>query len=183
MGGGIMKKMLVGLLIIGLATGLIATLAAAHGEDEFNRAEQLIKQKVSCENATDEQLELIGDYYMEQIHPGELHERMDTMMGGEGSAQLKNVHISLARSFYCGEQDSMRWGMMNMMMGRSLNGIMSGIQNNTGGETMMNGYGMMGWGSGYWNIFTFLYLILVIGLIILVYLWIIKMLQENKKKR
>ena len=61
---------------------------------------------------------------------------------------------------------------------------MNGIQNNTGGGgTMMNGYGMMGWGSGYWNIFTFLYLILVVGLIILVYLWIIKMLQENKKKR
>ncbi len=178
-----MKRILFGLLMV----GFVLIFVTAHGEEEFALAEKLITDKVPCDQLTDDQLEAIGEYYMEKMHPGELHERMDAMMGGEGSVQLKNVHISMARSFYCGEHGGMPWGMMNMMMGRSMNGMMNlGGTTTTGGRTMMHGlnnYGMMGWGSGYWNIFTFLYLLLIIGLVILVYLWIIKLLQENRKKR
>ena len=56
-------------------------------------------------------------------------------------------------------------GMTNMMLGNSL------------------GYGMMGnYGYGYWSFLNFLSLVLVIGLIILIYLWIIKLWKEVYKK-
>jgi len=57
-------------------------------------------------------------------------------------------------------------GMMNMMWGSNF------------------GYGMMGSGYGYWGLLNFLSFVLVIGLIILVYLWIIKLWKQiNKKER
>jgi len=45
----------------------------AHGEETFAAAEEIIKQKISCDELTDDQLEILGDYYMEQMHPGEDH--------------------------------------------------------------------------------------------------------------
>ena len=42
------------------------------------------------------------------------------------------------------------------------------------------GYGMMGY--GYWSFGSFLAIILGIGLVILVYLWIIKLWREISKK-
>lgn len=93
--------------------------ASAHGEDNFAEAEEIIKQKISCGNLSDAQLEILGDYYMEQMHPGELHEIMDDRMGGEGSESLKQTHIAIARAFYCGEHGMMNAGMMNALMGRN----------------------------------------------------------------
>src|SRR3989338_2228003 len=94
-------------------------IVLAH-ERNFTEATELIDSGASCEQLTDEQLESIGDYYMEQMHPGEAHEIMDERMGGEGSETLKQMHISIARSFYCGEYWMMSAGMMNTLMGRNL---------------------------------------------------------------
>jgi hypothetical protein len=121
---------------------LLSSLGLAHGEETFAHAEELIDAKVDCDTLTDDDLEKIGDYYMEQMHPGEAHEAMDAMMGGEGSEQLRKIHINMARSFYCGDHSMMEAGMMNMMMGRS--GMMDSITNTktVGGNKMMNGFGM-----------------------------------------
>ncbi|HKZ33710.1 MAG TPA: hypothetical protein VJ142_00530 [Candidatus Nanoarchaeia archaeon] len=89
----------------------------ADSEEDFSQAQALINQSISCDELTDEQLELIGDYYMEQMHPGEAHEYMDQMMGGEDSESLRQVHINMARNIYCGENTSYRYGMMGGMMG------------------------------------------------------------------
>ncbi len=89
----------------------------AHSEEDFSQAQALINQSISCDQLTDEQLELMGDYYMEQMHPGEAHEYMDQMMGGEGSKSLRQVHINMASNIYCGENTSYRYGMMGMMGG------------------------------------------------------------------
>ena len=93
-------------------------LVSAH-EHDFTEIKQLIDSGTACNQLADEQLEAIGDYYMEQIHPGEAHELMDNMMGGEGSASLKQVHINMAKRLYCNEDigGMMGGGMMNMMMG------------------------------------------------------------------
>lgn len=127
-------------LLLGLS------LVLAHGEEGFAEAEVIIESKLPCDSLTDEQLELVGDYYMAQMHPGEAHEIMDERMGGEGSESLRQMHIGMARSFYCGEYGAMSSGMMNMMMGRGgmmSGGMMdfSGSENNVRGENMV--YGMM----------------------------------------
>ena len=75
---------------------------------------------------------------MEQMHPGEQHELMDKMMGGEGSESLRQAHIFMARRWYCG--DAVGMGMMGMMMGGNV-GMGGGVM----GSGMMGG-GMMGSG-------------------------------------
>ncbi len=176
-----MKKILLMVSII-LLLSIIVVFAHEHN---FAEAKQLIDSGVSCNNLNDEQLEAIGDYYMEQMHPGEAHEMMDKMMGGEGSESLRQMHITMARRIYCNENvDEMMasggmMGMMNMMGG----GMMSSQISQTNmmqGMTRNFGY------YGYWNFLNVLYIILLIGLIILIYLWIVKlgknMRNKNSKK-
>ena len=172
-----MRKTL--LLIMSMVLLLNVNIVFAH-EHDFAETKQIIDSGVSCDKLTDEQLESFGDYYMEQMHPGESHELMDNMMGGEGSDSLKQAHITMARRLYCNENvgGMMGGGMMNMMMGNNMMG--SGSMNMMG-SGMMGNYG---YGFGYWNFINSLYVVLLIGLIILVYLWIIKLWRGvyGKKK-
>ncbi|MDO8508654.1 MAG: hypothetical protein Q7S27_03130 [Nanoarchaeota archaeon] len=153
---------------------ILSFIASAHTEEDFAKAGELIKQKISCNQLSDEQLELIGEYYMEQMHPGELHEIMDERMGGEGSETLKQIHINIAKSFYCGESSFMSRGMMNTMMGRS-------------------GYGMMGNQGFYYpnyyqnqnnptySIINTIFGILIIITLIIVIFFLIKKLRKRKR--
>src|SRR3989338_10277772 len=111
-----MKKIL---MLYSLIALLSIGIAFSHGEDELADARQIIENKVPCSELTEDQLEHMGDYYMEQMHSGEAHELMDKMMGGEGSETLKQVHIQMAKRLYCNEDigGMMGGGMMNMMMG------------------------------------------------------------------
>lgn len=155
------------------------SLANAITQSELNEAKKLVDSQVNCKSLSDSQLELIGEYQMEVMHPKDAHELMHKMMGlREGSEAEEQFHISMATILYCGEfsgfggfGDMMGGGMMNMMMG---------------GDMMGNvmGYGMMGnlgYG-GYWSIVNLLSTILLIGLVILVYLWIIKLWRDIKGK-
>lgn len=136
------------IVLFTLIFSLLAVGIASGHEQNFTETKQLIDSGVSCDKLTDEQLESIGDYYMEQMHPGEQHEVMDRMMGGEGSTSLRQVHIQMARNIYCGE-NTMMGGMMGMN-------------------------GMMNWmGSSSWSIFgwinqTLLTIVLVL-LVLLLY--------------
>ena len=139
---------------------------SAHGEDTFAEAEEIIMQKISCDNLTENQLEILGDYYMEQMHPGELHEIMDERMGGEGSESLKIVHINMGLAFYCGEHDSLSLGIMNTMMGRN----------------MMYG-GMMGNYYYKTNYLAFIFnILLIVGLVFLI-IWLSREIFEKKKRK
>src|SRR3989338_11248510 len=168
-----MKKIL---MLYSLIALLSIGIAFSHGEDELADAKQIIENKVPCSEFTEDQLEHMGDYYMEQMHSGEAHELMDKMMGGEGSESLRQMHIAMAKRIYCDDTSGMaNYGMMGMMLG---GGMM-----NMAGSSMM-GYGMMGnYGFGYWGFLNFLSIVLVIGLIILVYLWIIKLWKDLPKKK
>ncbi len=136
---------------------LSVRLVSAH-EHNFDETKQLIDSKISCDKLTDEQLEAMGDYYMEQMHPGETHEQMDQMMGGEGSESLKQVHIQMARRFYCYED-------VGGMMGGSMMG--SGMMNN-----YRSYYGY----NGFWNLFSLFFLMAAVFFII----WFIYKYQKNK---
>ncbi|MBI2449028.1 hypothetical protein HYV49_01905 [Candidatus Pacearchaeota archaeon] len=160
------KIYLISFLIIGILAVNIAIFASAHGEEDFAQAEEIIKQKISCSNLSEEQLEILGEYYMEQMHPGELHEQMDEMMGGEGSASLKQIHVSMGKAFYCGEHDAMSTGMMSMMMGRGMMGY-GGM-----GSGMMQNYRY----NNLWALTWVMALLIVMLIVILIYLII-----KNKK--
>src|SRR3989344_7893020 len=115
-----MKKGLFFMVVLLLTPGLVNAVS----QEELNEAKALIDSKITCDKLTNEQLEAIGDYYMEQMHPGEAHEIMDTMMGGEGSESLKQVHINMARRLYCNENIYIGYGMMGSggMMSRGMMG-------------------------------------------------------------
>ena len=149
----------------------------AHTEETFVLAEEIIKQKIPCENLTEEQLEVLGDYYMEQMHPGELHEIMDERMGGEGSESLRQVHINMGRAFYCGDNGAMPSGMMNMMMGRNIIGEGGyGMMANNFGYSMIGNFTPFGWGFG------FIFMIIFWGLIIWLIVWLVMKLTKQKSE-
>lgn len=176
-----MKKIVFVLVFVLL---LNLSLANAITEREIKEAKNLTDSKTDCKNLSDSQLEIIGEYYMEQMHSGEAHELMHKIMSfQEGSETEKQFHINMAKTIYCGEGGAME--MMSMMMGNNMmdsespqtnmmQGMMGG-QNNQG--NMMGNWGY----SGYWNFFVnILYAILLIGLIILVYFWILKSWKSQK---
>ncbi len=154
------KTVIFGLSTLIIAALILIPLAAAQAGEDFSEAEAIIGQKVPCSDLSFEQLEKIGDYYMEQIHPGDAHEAMDAMMGGEGSQSLAQMHVSMAYRFYCGAfisgsgQDYNSgygaYGMMGSgMMGGAYSGsgmMGSGYSGGMMGPQMM--YGAYGYNSG-----------------------------------
>lgn len=154
------------LLIISLVLLLNIGLVLAH-EHSIDETKGLISSGISCEKLTDGQLEAVGEYYMEQMHPGEAHELMDRMMGGEGSESLRQMHIQMAKNLYCNESGGM---MGNGMMGSgSMMGMMPMMMGMIGSRMMSNypnyqlGYGNSN--SAYRNIFLALLLAAAIFLI------------------
>jgi putative membrane protein len=148
-------------------------LVSAHGEEAFEEAEKIIDSKTSCDQLTEDQLEIIGDYYMEQMHPGEDHEIMDERMGGEDSESLRQMHINMALSFYCGEHSVMTSDMMDFMMGRR------GIDTQ-GGDMMVNG--MMNWG-GFgqgWMFFGWIFMVLFWVAFVLLIIWLYKQVTGTR---
>jgi putative membrane protein len=183
-----MKKIIVMFFILLLSLAM----ASAHGEETFAEAEELIEIKIDCDQLTDDQLEAIGDYYMEQMHPGEAHEAMDEQMGGEGSASLRQMHINMARSFYCGEHDMMGSNMMNIMMGRGMmnndgiGGIMGdnnmiGSSERTGGWRMINYMFPFGT-TAFGMFFGFLFMLIFWGAIIWLIVWLVRQYAQPKRR-
>lgn len=144
------------ILILLLSVGLVS----ASGDHNLEEAKQLIDSEISCDTLSDEQLESIGEYYMEQMHPGEAHEMMDKMMGGEGSDSLKQMHIQMAKRIYCNED---------------VNGMMSGgMMMGTGGMMNMMG-GSFGGGSMWlWSIVGILFWIALLVVLIFLIVWLYK---------
>ncbi|MEW6035003.1 MAG: SHOCT domain-containing protein [Candidatus Micrarchaeota archaeon] len=165
-----MKPLVFALLIAGV---MFATM----GQDELREASQLIDSNVSCDKLTDTQLELIGDYYMEQMHPGQAHERMDQMMGGEGSESLKNVHVQMALVLYCGQTNTSvtYGGMMDMMPFIYRSGFGGGMMWSPYGGMM--GYGdMMGYYSWGWIVSLVFWILLFVAIVLLVY-WLYRSIR------
>jgi len=134
-----MKKKLISFFVL---LFIASTFSLAEEMHNFSEAEDIITNKIPCSELTEDKLELLGDYYMEQMHPGEAHEVMDEMMGGEDSESLRQMHINMGKSFYCGETSAVPYGMMGrgMMMGQQYYN-----DKNYKGGYHMNG---MMWGSG-----------------------------------
>ncbi len=150
------------LVFVLLATSVIAQ--DMH-DDDIARGEQLVADNADCSTLDNEDLVAIGEYLMEQMHPGEQHELTHQHMGiEEGTPEHDAVHLTMARTMYCGQ------GMMGGMMGP---GMMRGTMMNYQNAGMHYGtYGMMStWGSVLWTIFG-------IGVFLLVWLWVFKLWKD-----
>ncbi|HLC61873.1 MAG TPA: hypothetical protein VJI52_02555 [Candidatus Nanoarchaeia archaeon] len=168
-----MQLVLISLMLV------IFSAAAYSAEDEFAEAKSLIDTKTPCLQLSESQMELIGDYYMEQMHPGTAHTAMEQMMGGEGSESLRLMHIAIAKRVYCNDySSSANYGMMGFgMVGNRNGGMMNMALSGMMGSGTMGGYS---YGLGYWSFVNVLYLLLLVGLIVLVYLWIVKIWRGLK---
>jgi hypothetical protein len=160
-----MKK--ITLVIFFLLLVSMVAFVSAHGNDPFDEAVEIIEQKISCDQLSEEQLEGLGDYYTEQMYPGKSHEKMYEIMGGKGSPNLKEMHINMAQSFYCGKHAMLSSDTMNILMGR---GMLHPV-----------GYGVRGWNFMMVTSIV-IYATFLLLLIIVLYWWLQKRWKKYKKK-
>ena len=157
-----MNKALFVISILLLTLGLVNAVS----QEELNDAKALIDSKITCDKLTNEQLEEIGEYYMEQMMPGISHERAHEMMGiKEGSEAEEQFHINLAKRSYCGENIGMMgWGMM-------------------GNNYQAPQYNNLSYGPRGFEIFFYIILTLIVLVIILIIILIISRSRNNTKQK
>jgi len=172
------KALLFSFYIIFVLTPLLVSAHSDHNLDVDTVLENIKKSQsvinlsdVNCDKVTDEQFENLGDAWMEQMHPGEIHEFMDERMGGKNLDNLRSMHIQMGKN-YLGCNGGMP-GMMGMMM----NGSMMGNFQKDNSYNPMNSYGsMMGFsGMGLFPgilFFSFWTLIIVILVALVRFLWV-----------
>ncbi len=111
--------------------------------------------EVICNKVTDDQFEKLGDAYMGAMLPNEQqHQAMENMMGGEGSASLRQAHINMGRS-YIGCWSNYNSGPIYMPMLGSFKA--------TNWPAMMGGY-YGGYGSFGWITMFLIWAVLILGI-------------------
>ena len=192
-----MKKIILGLLFAGFfaagtasAQGMMGSWQNTGATTQFTqdanisaalqdiyKSQNISSQsQVNCSKVTDDQFEKLGDVYMEAVHPGQAHTYMEQMMGGEGSATLKQAHINMGRSYLgCWSNYNATPLTMPMMGGAGMMFVPSnnvgqqgwGMMGNFGsGWNMMRGYG--GYGLFGWFTMILIWVLLILGIIVLV---------------
>jgi len=137
---------------------LSASLVSSASDEEMAEAKALVDSNADCSELDDEQLEKIGEYYMETMHPGNEHDLMDRMMGAEeGTERHEQFHVALAKRMYCKEY-TWSGGMGSMM----------GANNFGGGMMQMMSYSPIGCGFGSSGIWSLTQLLVWIGIFVLV---------------
>ncbi len=160
-------------------------VAAVESHDtELEEGKALVDAEVDCAALDDEQLEAIGEYIMEVMHPLDAHDAMHQMMGlEEGTEEHELFHIALAERMYCGSSGyGYGMGMMYGGMMGSGYGMMDSWQDSSYAYTCMNGY----CSSASWNLGSLLSLLLLVALVVLAVLLIIKLwrnLYGKKRKK
>lgn len=164
-----MKRLYI-LLIVLVLTLSVSYADSDHGD--FSEAKEILEQRIPYEQLTDDQFEVLGDYFME-LMTGDRHEYMDDMMGGEGSESLKETHINMGSNYY---QEFMQTGTVQPrgMMGGSMMGT------SDWGHMMYPGTGHMFWGFGFAGVF--LMILFWVGVIWLIY-WIVQQSRPKRKSR
>ena len=146
-----------------------------------NFLDNLNNKTVLCSKLNDTDFEEIGEYFMGQsIGDTSRHiamnEMMKSMMGEQGEEQM---HTAMGkRMSNCEPNAKIPQNMMSVMINMR-GGNIASLQN-----PQTNSIQRIIGNFGYWNFINILYIILLIGLIILVYFWIIKLRRNfyGKKK-
>lgn len=142
--------------------------------------------QLDCQKVSNDQLEKLGDAWMDVVIPNESeHQAMDNMMGGEGSQSLTNAHIGMAENYLGCSTGNANDSWMPMMFGN---------YNNSADRYSARGGGfpMMGWGYGYGNgasgfgwgfgILAFLFWLVIFIDAILAGIWLWQQIRATKKK-
>ena len=142
-----------------------------HGD--FSEAKELLEQRLSYDQLSDDQFELLGDYFMD-IMTGEDHEFMDDMMGGEGSESLRQMHIEIGQNFYN------EYLVTGTIRSRGMHGLMMTDSNSDWGHMMYPGTGHVFWGFGFFGVILMaaFWLFVIWGAY-----WIIQQLSPKKKSK
>ena len=108
-------------------------------------------KNLDCSKIKNEEFQKVGDAIMETMAPGERHEIMEQMMGGENSQFLKGMEQMMGQRYLgCISVSGYGSGMMNMMGGSGYGTMGSNYQNWKGGGNMMgNWFGNFG-GGWFW---------------------------------
>lgn len=123
------------------------------------------RSQVECNKVTDAQFEELGDAYMEVMIGNEAqHEVMDEMMGGEGSASLRQAHINMGRSYLGCWSDYNAGPVFMPMMYGGWGGMMgNGYSNQSSYSGWPFGLGIIGGiGIALWVIFWILIITFII---------------------
>ncbi len=103
-----------------------ASVAAAH--EEMQTPEEMMNvimarqgvvsiSQVNCGSVLEVDFEMLGDAVMGRMAGShEPHEQMDSMMGGEGSVSLRQMHIAMGQNWLGCSQGTMGSEMMNVNM-------------------------------------------------------------------
>jgi len=163
------------LAIIMISFLLSSPFAYAHSDHpehgDFEKAEAIINAEIPCEQLNEEDLEMVGDYIMEQMHPGELHEIIDERMGGEGSESLRLAHINIAKVHYCDNYEDYG-NNYNMMKNKYYNNINGGMMN-------MMFWNNIGYGFGWMFIMMLFWIVVIIGVIALIVWLVLTLTNQN----
>ena len=149
--------------------------------------------QISCSKVTDDQFEKLGDAVMGYGITEQQHTAMENMMGGEGSATLRQAHINMGRSYLgCWANYNGAPSYMPMMgyldsntstpqtYGQPGYGMMSGYYGNgMMGHGFGSGWNMMG---GYYGGFGWLGAITMILIWALLILGIVALVKWLKRK-
>lgn len=120
-------------------------IADSDSHEDFSEAKEILEQKIPYNQLTDDQFEILGDYFMELMLE-EDHEYMDEMMGGEGSESLRITHINMGKRFY---NQYLQTGILPTRgMGPSMMGSSGMMGTNDWEHMMYPGDGHFFWGFG-----------------------------------
>lgn len=178
-----MKKIFFLTILISFFFLFQANFVLANSEDnhesEIEEGRELVESKVNCDELNDEQLEAIGEYLMEQMHPGESHEIMHKMMGmEEGTEYHKQFHVNMAQMMYCGKNTMM--GSMEMMGNWSNPQTSNLFKSNNMMGNMMTNFGYWGWFG--WIFMILFWILIIVGVIALIK-WLISQGRSEHKAR
>jgi len=105
-------------------------------QDILNRQNASTVQELDLAKVSDDEWERLGDAVMELQHPGQAHDVMDQMMGGEGSESLRQMHINMGKAY-------LGYGNANYGSGMMV-GNMMGFGSMIGYGVNLGAYGILG---------------------------------------